>query len=471
MDFDYSRWNARLQELCRLHGVPGATLAVGTGGEVHEVAVGVLDRATGAPMRNDSMFQIGSITKVYTATAVMQLVAQGAVDLDTRVCDVLPDFRVADPETTRNLTVRHLLSHTSGLENGVFPDVGSDDDCLERYVASCADLGQLHPLGALGAYSHAGFLIAGRLVEHLSGRVWEAAVRELLLDPLGLHDTVTRPDLADPARRVPGHRLPSPGHSTPAPGTATTAATPPPPPAPLRWDTPRIMGPGSGFCATAGDMVRFAMAHMSDSTSPSTSTGALPPGAAKAMREPQAPMPCAWGGGHRGIGWRLYPGKTGDDISTYGHGGELPGLLTYLYAVESPQLAIALCSNGGDNMALRSDVRDDLAALAGATVRRFEAPETPADIDIEPFLGTYRCSPAEARLERDESGIWLRPRFVGGGTSGTLMPRETRLVPVTDTLLAGFECDGRYPIPVTLHVLPDGSRYIYARERTLRKVS
>ncbi|MEU8132114.1 serine hydrolase domain-containing protein [Streptodolium elevatio] len=460
MDFDYSRWSERLQELCRLHDVPGATLAIGVGGEVHEVAVGVLDKATGAPMGNDAMFQIGSITKVYTATAVMQLVAQGAVELDTRVCEVLSGFRVADPATTRYLTVRHLLSHTSGLENGVFPDVGSDDDCLERYLASCTDLGQLHPLGALGAYSHAGFLIAGRLVERLTGKVWESAVRDLLLDPLGLHDTVTRPDLADHARRVPGHRAPSaPALSSLDPGRVSA---PVPTPAPLRWDTPRVMGPGSGFCATAGDMVRFAMAHMSDAESN------LPPAAVKAMREPQAPMPCAWGGGYRGLGWRLYPGK---HSSTYGHGGELPGLLTYLYAVENPSLAIALCSNGGDNMALRSDVRDDLAALAGVTVRRFEAPNTPADVDIEPFLGTYRCSPAEARLERDGSGIWLRPRFAGGGARGTLMPRETRLVPVTDTLLAGFECDGAYPIPVTLHVLPDGSRYIYARERTLRKVS
>ncbi|WTW97295.1 beta-lactamase family protein [Streptomycetaceae bacterium NBC_01309] len=447
MDFDYSRWHARLQELCRLHDVPGATLALGLGGEVHEVAVGVLDKATGAPMGNDAMFQIGSITKIYTATAVMQLVAQGAIDLDTRVCEVLPGFRVADPETTRHLTVRHLLSHTSGLENGVFPDVGSDDDCLERYVASSTDLGQLHPLGALGAYSHVGFLIAGRLVEQLTGKVWDTAVRELLLDPLGLHHTATRPDLVDPARRVPGHRDPGPG------GT----------PKPLRWNTPRAMGPGSGFCATAGDMARFAMAHMDDGGT------VLPPAAAKAMREPQIAIPCAWSAGYRGLGWRLYPLEGG---FSYGHGGELPGQLMYLYAIESPSLTVALCTNGGDGMALRTDVRDDLAAFAGLTVPRFQQPETSPDIDIEPFLGTYRCTPAEARLERDDSGdIWLRPRFASAAVTGTLLPRETRLVPVTERLLAGYESDGRYPIPVTLHVLADGSRYLYARERTLRKVS
>jgi CubicO group peptidase (beta-lactamase class C family) len=444
MGFEYAAWRSRLQELCRLHEVPGACLAIAVDGEVHEMAVGVSDLSTGAAMTTDAVFQIGSITKVYTATVVMQLVAEGLVALDTPVCDVLPEFRLADARATGAVTVGHLLSHTSGMENGTFPDVGDGDDCLRRYLEEGAGFGQLHPVGALGAYCHVGFVVAGALVERLTGKVWEDAAREYLLDPLELRRTAVRPDLADAALRVPGHRDRGPGL----------------PRVPLLWDTPRAMGPGSGFCASAGDMVRFAQVHAADGGS------VLSADAVKTMRVPRAPIPCAWSRGHRGLGWRLYP--YGDTL-TYGHGGELPGQLSYLFVIENPRIVIALCSNGGDGLGLRTDVRDDLAALAGMSVPRYAAPEQPPQVDVTPWLGAYRSSPAEARVEQDDTGVWLRPRFESAAS--TLQPRAARLVPVSEVLFAGYESDGRYPIPVTFHHLADGSRYLYARERTLRKIS
>lgn len=443
MEFDYAHWSEHLTEMCRRHEIPGATFAVGSGDRVVDIAVGVRDLATGAPMTGDAMFPIGSITKVYTATLVMRLVDAGMLDLDTRVRDILPGFRVADPDTTAHLTVRHLLGHSSGLENGVFPDVGEDDDCLERYAATCTDLGQLHKLGALGAYSQVGYVIAGRVVERVTGLVWDDAVRTHLLEPLGLRHTASRPDDVPDDRRVPGHRERTPGAGQ----------------TPVRWDTPRLMGPGSAFFATAADVVRFGAMHASGGGT------ALTPQSAQAMLEPHVPLPCGWAQGHRGLGWRVYPRA---DALEYGHGGELPGLLTYLHVLGDPGVAVALCSNGGDGMALRDDVRVALAAQAGTTAQTFTPPDRPADVDLTPFLGTYRCPPSEATLERDDTGLWLRPRFHGG--AGTFLPRPTRLVPMTETLLAGYESDGAYPIPVTLHTLDDGSRYLYARERMMRRI-
>ena len=94
-----------------MHDVPGASLAVLTDGEVVTAATGVLNRDTGVEATTDSLFQIGSITKVYTASLVMRLVERGELDLD--VPDprpTCPSFRVADDEASRTVTLRHLLS-------------------------------------------------------------------------------------------------------------------------------------------------------------------------------------------------------------------------------------------------------------------------------------------------------------------------------------------------------------------------
>src|SRR4051812_40084371 len=87
-------------------------------------------------------------TTVDTASVIMRLVEQGLLTLDEPLVTWLPEFRVADPDASLLVTVRHLLTHTSGIDGDHFHDTGRGDDCLERYVESCAELPQLHPLGA-----------------------------------------------------------------------------------------------------------------------------------------------------------------------------------------------------------------------------------------------------------------------------------------------------------------------------------
>jgi CubicO group peptidase (beta-lactamase class C family) len=98
---DAGHWQRRLDTLARRHQVPGAALGIrrigaGRPDEVAEAAYGVLNKATGVAATTDSVFQIGSITKVWTAALVMQLLDEDRLDLDTPVLDVLPDFRLAD---------------------------------------------------------------------------------------------------------------------------------------------------------------------------------------------------------------------------------------------------------------------------------------------------------------------------------------------------------------------------------------
>ncbi|QTV79594.1 serine hydrolase domain-containing protein [Microbacterium sp. NIBRBAC000506063] len=104
-------------------------------------AHGVLHVGTGAPVSTESLFQIGSITKVWTASLVMQLADSGALDLDAPVVEVVPSLELSS--SARAVTTRHLLSHTSGLEGDIFTDTGRGDDCVARYVEELRSASQM----------------------------------------------------------------------------------------------------------------------------------------------------------------------------------------------------------------------------------------------------------------------------------------------------------------------------------------
>ena len=78
--------------------------------------------------------------------------------------------------------MRHLLTHTSGIDGDVFTDTGRGDDCLERYVALLANVAQNHPLGATWSYCNSGYSLLGRIIEKVTGSTWDAAMRERLFD-------------------------------------------------------------------------------------------------------------------------------------------------------------------------------------------------------------------------------------------------------------------------------------------------
>ena len=104
-------------------------MAVLADGEVVDDAAGVLSKATGVEATPDSVFQIGSITKLWTSTLVMQLVDEGKVDLDAPIRTYLPDFRIRDEDAAAQITTRQLLCHTAGFEGDIFTDTGLGDDC------------------------------------------------------------------------------------------------------------------------------------------------------------------------------------------------------------------------------------------------------------------------------------------------------------------------------------------------------
>ena len=149
----------QLRSGVRKYNVPGASMAIWRNGRVTEMAAGVVNLDTRVRTTPDTVFQIGSITKVFTATLIMQLQEQKLLDIDAPLRRYLPGFRVADPGASRAATLRQLLAHTSGIDGDFFPDAGRGDDAISRFVDMCAMLPQLFEPGSRMSYCNVGFLV------------------------------------------------------------------------------------------------------------------------------------------------------------------------------------------------------------------------------------------------------------------------------------------------------------------------
>jgi CubicO group peptidase (beta-lactamase class C family) len=156
-------------------GVPGAAIGILGGGREEHAVLGVASVETGETVMPDTLFQIGSLTKSYTATAILRLSEAGKLDLDAPVRGLLPHLRPADEPAAAEVTVRHLLTHTGGWWGDYFSDSGDGDDAIERFVATdLPTLMQLAPVGAHFSYNNAGFILLGRLIEVVTGQRYRA---------------------------------------------------------------------------------------------------------------------------------------------------------------------------------------------------------------------------------------------------------------------------------------------------------
>jgi len=451
MTFDHVRWQARLDELARVHRVPGAVLAVLEDGRVHELATGVLHRGTGVETTVDSLFQIGSISKVYTATLVLRLAETGRLDLDAPVVEVLPEFAVADAAAAKSVTVRQLLNHTSGIDGDFFHDTGRGDDCLARYVEACADLRQNHPPGATMSYCNSGFKVLGRIVEAVTGQVWDTALRERLLDPLGLAHTATLPEEVLRFRAAMGH--------TGEPGEE---------PVPARvWSLPRSAGPAGGICASAADVVRFARAHL-DGGVGQDGTRVLGSEQVAAMLRPEVEVPNRWrDAAHWGLGWALYDWEGGP---IFGHSGATIGQYAHLVVAPEANVVVVLLTNGGAAGKLHGALTGELLAeLAGVTMPQFGAPDVPPVVDFTAHLGVYRSAGLEFRLTDHDGGLRMRYTWLDE-LADLLPPQVLDFVPVTDSLFAGRSHEEDDWLPMVFYSLADGSPYLHFAGRAVPRV-
>lgn len=399
--------DARLPELLDAHGVPAASVAVSADGALFGAAAGLLNLETGVAATEDSVFQIGSITKVFTTTLVMQLVDEGLLNLDAPLRTALPEFALADEAAAARITARQLLSHSGGFEGDIFTDTGAGDDCLERYAALLAEVPQIFAPGVMFSYNNAGFCVLGRLVEAVRGEPFDRCLRRLLLDPLGLRHASLDAGEAILHRAAAGHVRPGD-----AEGTARLAVARP-------WAMARSNGPaGSMLAMRARDLVVFAELHLSKGRSRSGAP-VLSAASVQEMRRQQMLLPDIQQGTAWGLGWELFARPGGLVV---GHDGSTIGQSAMLRIVPSRGVAVAVVANGGDAKPLFAEIADRvLADLAGIAPAPAAAPDparehgtAPRSGGVDRYIGRYGSSTSETTVSRrPDGGLRMERRPLG----------------------------------------------------------
>ncbi|MEV5739848.1 serine hydrolase domain-containing protein [Microbispora rosea] len=456
---DQPHWQSRLDELAAKHGVPGAQLGIlrlgadGGDDELVTAATGVLHAGTGQPATTDSVWQIGSISKVWTATVVMQLVDEGRFALDTPVMEVLPEFRLREPETTAAVTVWHLLTHTSGIDGDLFTDTGRGDDALEKYVALLADSAQNHPVGATWSYCNAGYSVLGRIIEVVTGQTWDQAIRERLFSPLGLTHTTTLPEEAMVFAHAMGHIK---GGEEPVV-------------APVWGGLPRAVGPAGLITATVTDVLAFARMHMTGGLA-ADGTRVLSEESVAAMSAYQTDCPekhllgDSWGLGWFRCDWRGH--------RAHGHDGNTVGQAAFLRILPEAGVAVALTTNGGHTRDLYVNLYDEIFnELTGVKLPEpFEPPAEPVTADVAPYAGTYERESVRMEVLEDEGKPVLRVTVMGPLAEIEDIPVETyEMIPVERDVYAVRPEGMESWAPVRFYSLPTGEEYVHYGARATPK--
>jgi CubicO group peptidase (beta-lactamase class C family) len=431
---DISGWiTEKLPALLAEHKVPGAAIGVYANGEVFDFASGVLSHATGVEATANSLFQVGSITKTWTATLVMQLTDEGLLDLDATVVTYLPDFDLADSDAAKAMTVRQLLCHKAGFEGDIFTDTGNNDDCVEKYVATLRTDPQLFPPDEMFSYNNAGYCVLGRIIEVLRGKPFDQALREHLFAPLGLTHAATDANSAILFRAAVGH-LPNPQD----PGGQ-------PVPAPM-WSLVKSNAPAGAMLAMRPrDLLAFAAMHLNGGKA-ADGTRVLSKASATAMRDKQVTVPpLGLMGTHWGLGFELFDFPTG---FVFGHDGGTVGQSAFLRIVPGKNVAIALLTNGGNPIAVYFEVyRHLLKVLADIDLPDNPVPPAnPERIDAAKYLGTYANSMGKTEIAQDDDGrIWMTETPLGDLAELIGEVEKTELVHLeNDTLIAATPKYGLY---------------------------
>ncbi|MFK4066737.1 serine hydrolase domain-containing protein [Streptomyces sp. NPDC029674] len=316
-------------------GTPGVTAQARDRHGVWASTSGVGDRTTGAPRGKNDRFRVGSITKTFVATVLLQMEAEGKLDLDDTVEHHLPGLIRGNGNDGHRITVRQLLNHTSGLF-----DYLSDEKYLETYMQGDGYLKHRYdtlppkkhvrvalahrPLfepGAKHSYSNTNYVLAGLIIEKAGGRTYEAEVRDRIIKPLGLKAT-SNPDN--------GIHLPQPssrGYSKLFPSD------------PGRIDDITEMNGSQGWAdgdiiSTTGDLNRFYNALLRGKL--------LPPKQLKAMQTtvtvPDSP--------DMAYGLGLTRLRTSCGTTLWGHGGGMVGWLSLAVSTADGRHQLAFSYNG-----------------------------------------------------------------------------------------------------------------------------
>ncbi|NEC78953.1 beta-lactamase family protein, partial [Streptomyces sp. SID7958] len=341
-----------LLRTARSQGAPGAMARIDDDGRVLTAATGVADRGTGRALAAGDRFRVGSITKVLTAVVLLQLVDEGRLKLDDPVDRHLPGLLPDD-----RITVRHVLSHRSGLydyTNDMFARTVPGFEAVRTKVFTLRALVRRslgHPRttapGGAYRYSNTNFVVAGMLVRAVTGRSLATEYRERIIAPLDLRDTFyVHPGTAIPGRHTRGYLTPDTAGGALVDATEQTVS----------W----AQSAGAVISGTR-DVNTFLTALLS---------GRLT--SAAALREMRRWVPAGPGQAY-GLGLRRRDLSCG--VSVYGHTGAVQGYYSYAFTSKDGRRSLTALATTSNNAKVMSTMLRTLeAAFCGRAAARSAAP-------------------------------------------------------------------------------------------------
>lgn len=362
-------------EIARLQ-VPGAAVGVLHDGVIYAAGVGVTNVEHPLAVTPETLFQIGSTSKTFTATALMALMEAGRVDLDATVRTYLPWFALQSEDDAARLTVRDLVTHHAGFVGDYFKDTGRGGDAIGTIIRKMANSPQLVPAGYTFSYSNAAFYVTGHIIETLHGRPFEHVIRDTIFDPLGMDRSFYFPEEAITHRVAAGHIVTTDGPQVARP-----------------WNTPRSIGPGGGVTSNVVDQCRYAALHIGEARE----SGVLSRATVSAMQEVQRPAGSMCES--IGVSWML--DWAGDGQKLVKHGGATNGHLSSFELVPSKRFAVTVLTNADTGR----ETRQTIADACQQHFLGFGKPDpqaSRAQPDIAEYRGVYQS--VLARLEVRDAG-------------------------------------------------------------------
>jgi CubicO group peptidase (beta-lactamase class C family) len=384
-DARFDRVRLAFEEKMKEYGVPGAAVGISFKGQTATHGSGVTNVDHPLPVTDDTLFQVGSISKTFTGLVVMRLVEAGKLKLDARVQEYLPSFQVKDPTASRGATVMTTLTHMGGWEGDFFEDTGSGDDALIRIVDRMNTLEQVAPFNTIWSYNNAGFYLAGRAIEVATGKPFEHALKELVLEPLGLKRTFIFPADVMTERFAVGHSGPIAKPSVARP-----------------WPLARAAHAAGGVVASVADLVRYGQFQLGDGAAPG---GTRLLAAASLQRMHTTQVRKHGTDDEMAITWHV---SNAGGVRQIAHGGATVGQQALLTLVPSEQLVIAILTNSGRGAQLNRDVtRTALKEYLGITITDPAPIAVPAS-ELAQYAGRYSRPFSDVVVTQDGERLRLQ---------------------------------------------------------------
>jgi CubicO group peptidase (beta-lactamase class C family) len=367
---------AKVRAGMKKYKIPGVALGIVHRGKTHLICEGITSISNPQAVTPETLFQIGSTTKTMTGTLIMQLVEQGKLELDAPVRKYLPGLKLADSNVAKRITVRQILNHTGGFSGDILDDTGNGDDALEKYVALLTKTPQVTPLGQVWHYNNAALCIAGRVIEVVTGKVYEQAMREIVLEPLGMTQSFFfLNEIMTESFAV--------GHGTDEKNKVRVAKP---------WALPRSIASAGGLNSSLNDQLKYLKFHLGNGQ---------PLFSNETLREMHTPTVPAWLGADFAVTWFAPElcNANGETVHTLKHGGSTNGQQSAFWFSPKHRFGCTILTNHDSGSFFNEQLNDwmleHVLGLKAPAVTEIQI----AQKELKALVGTYSTGDGTSGVE------------------------------------------------------------------------